>query len=121
MRVAANSARGDIAVDDLESPMIQIHLRKSECDQEGHGADVISRKTGIMVFPVDAMSLLENKGSCPGSILHGQRGSNCPKRNGLPADQYAGHNLRLRAATWAALAGMEDSLIQTFGCLITPS
>ena len=34
---------------------------------------------------------------------------------GLPQDEYAGHSFRISAATSAALAGVEDSTIQTLG------
>ena len=34
---------------------------------------------------------------------------------GVPPSQYAGHSFRIGATTTAALMGMEDSTIQTFG------
>ena len=34
---------------------------------------------------------------------------------GLPQDQFAGHSFRIRAATTAGLAGVEDSTIQMLG------
>ena len=33
----------------------------------------------------------------------------------LPAQDYAGHSLVIRAATMAAMAGLNDSTIQTLG------
>ena len=34
---------------------------------------------------------------------------------GLPKELYAGHSFRIRAATTAAMAGVEDATIQTLG------
>ena len=37
------------------------------------------------------------------------------QKAGLPAKDYAGHSFRVGAATTAAVAGLEDSTIQTLG------
>ena len=37
------------------------------------------------------------------------------QKAGLPQQDYAGHSFRIGAATSAALAGVEDSTIQTLG------
>lgn len=34
---------------------------------------------------------------------------------GVPQQQYAGHSFRIRAATTAAQAGIQNSMIQTLG------
>ena len=48
---------GDVAVDDQVAPkMIQVHFKRSRCDQFGSGADVVVGITGDELCPV-AISL----------------------------------------------------------------
>ena len=125
----ANLAWGDVAVDSLSSPtMVQIHLTKSKGDQEGHGADIVLGTTGTSICPVQAVcQYLHIRGSGPGPFFMDHEGQTAMKawfthqvrsrlqELGLSAHQYAGHSFRIGAATSAALAGLEDSLIQTLG------
>ncbi len=124
-----NLAWGDVAVDNLAAPaMVQIHLKRSKCDQEGNGADVVVGRTGSNICPVEAIrAYLRIRGPAQGRFFKDHEGRTVTKvwftqqlrvtlqGIGLPSDQYAGHSFRIGAATSAALAGMEDSLIQTLG------
>ncbi len=126
---AVNLAWGDVAVDNLAAPaMVQIHLKRSKCDQEGNGADVVVGRTGTNICPVEAIcAYLRIRGPAQGPFFKDHEGRTVTKvwftqqlrvtlqGIGLPSDQYAGHSFRIGAATSAALAGMEDSLIQTLG------
>ena len=88
-------AWGDIAADDTEQPqMLKVHLRKSKVDQLGKGIDVYIGKT---------------KSLFTGRIREVLRAL------GLPEDNFAGHSFRIEAATAAARAGIEDSVIQAMG------
>ena len=47
---------GDVAVDDRVAPkMIQVHLKRSKCDQFGSGADVVVGITGDELCPIAAI------------------------------------------------------------------
>ena len=64
--VTANLAWGTyVVVDSLSSPtMVQIHLKRSKGDQEGHDANIIP---GTSIFPVQAVcQYLHIRGSGPG-------------------------------------------------------
>lgn len=122
-------AWGDVAVDQQENPsMVRVHLKKSKCDQFGSGVDVILGRTGKLLCPVAAiLSFMVTRGANPGAFFLDSEGRVITKswfighirdilnRIGLPQHQYAGHSFRIGAATTAALAGMEDSTIQTLG------
>ena len=46
-------AWGDVAVNSRTNPrMVQIHLKRSKCDQFGSGADIILGRTGVNLCPV---------------------------------------------------------------------
>ncbi len=107
---------------------IQIHLKQSKCDQFGRGADVILGATGSDVCPVRAMlAYTTQRGAHPGPFFRLRDSSPALKpwflkrlrsvleAVGLPQSSFAGHSFRIGAATTAALAGLEDSLIQKMG------
>ena len=115
-----------MAVDDRSNPqMIQIHLKRSKCDQFGQGADVVVGMTGTEICPVTALiQFIAGRGSTQGPFFHDPDGGTltkpvfiCHLRDvlqslGIPACQHAGHSFRIGAATTAATIGMENSTIQ---------
>jgi len=119
----------DVSVDKRERPtMIQIHLRRSKCDQFGVGADIILGQTGQSLCPVTAVvQYIATRGSRPGIFFQRPDAKVVTKAwfteqlrsvlsaLGLPQQLYAGHSFRIGAATTAAMAGVEDATIQTLG------
>ncbi len=108
--------------------MVQIHLKKSKCDQFGIGSDIVVGVTGTVLYPVSAMvDYLDVRGTQPGPFFRDAAGRTVTKpwfvrmirevlaTIGIPAHQYAGHSFQIGAATTAALVGIEDSAIQTLG------
>ena len=126
---AASLAWGDVAVDNHTAPrMVQIHLKRSKCDQAGAGSDIVLGVTGLHLCPVRALlRFIEIRGSQPGAFFLNSAHMPVTKpwfvtqirellaSMGLQQQDYAGHSFRIGAATTAALAGLEDSLIQTLG------
>ena len=120
---------GDVAVDSHSSPsIVQIHLKQSKCDQFGRGANVILGITGSGICPVQAiLAYIAKRDTRPGPFFLRSDSSPATKQwfvqrlrsileaVGLPQSSYAGHSFRIGAATTAALAGLEDSLIQKMG------
>ena len=122
-------AWGDVAVDNHTAPtMVQVHLKKSKCDQFGSGSDVVVGRTSSELCPVQAtLDYIQKRGNARGPFFTGNGKEAVTKSwfvsqlrsilaaAGLPQDQFAGHSFRIGAATTAALVGMEDSTIQTLG------
>ncbi|KAL5509536.1 hypothetical protein EMCRGX_G004926 [Ephydatia muelleri] len=120
---------GDVALDTkVAANIVKILLKKSKCDQFGAGADVLLGHTGCLLCPVAAMiGFINIRGSSAGYFfIDGARKPitkprfvaqlrGYMKAAGLPSDQFAGHSFRIGAATTAARAGIEDSMIQTLG------
>ncbi len=127
--VTTDLAWGDVAVDSLTEPrIVQVHLKKTKTDQSGEGADVVMAAMGAAVCPVSAIvSYLHVRGSSSGPFFKESSGKALAKpafiselrdllqTAGYSPGQYAGHSFRIGAATTAAMAGMEDSQIQTLG------
>ena len=97
-------------------------------DQFGAGAHIILGRTGSPLCPVMAiLEYIEIRGSSAGPFFQGTHSQPVLKTwfveqlrsilaaAGLPQQQYARHSFRIGAATTAALAGVEDSMIQTLG------
>ena len=62
---------GDIAVDDITRPsVLQVSLKRSECDQFGQGVKVYIGQTGDMLCPVAAvLSFMASRGSGEGPFF----------------------------------------------------
>ena len=117
----------DLAIDNpLDPSAISILIKKSKTDQGRKGAKVYLGKTGDALCPIAAMeAYLSVRGNNPGALFHWESGVPLSKVNfmkhvwtaleqaGLPAKDYAGHSFRIGAANTAAVAGLEDSAIQT--------
>ena len=120
---------GDVAVDCHDHPkMVQIHLKKSKCDQFGKGVDVVVGRTDQNLCPVSAlMTYIDHRTSCPGAFFLNSEHAIVTKswfiqefrklleKAGFPPQDYAGHSFRIGAATTAAAVGVEDSMIKTLG------
>ena len=120
---------GDVAVDDPIRPKsIRIHLKRSKCDQFGAGVDIHLGRTTSPLCPVTAvLAYMASRQDTPGPFFRDERGRPLTKATfvqkvrhalsqlGLPAEQFAGHSFRIGAATAAAQAGLEDSVIQALG------
>ena len=120
---------GDIAVDSRKRPtMVRVHHKRSKCDQFGARADIILGRSGLPLCPVVAiLKFIEIRGSSAGPFFRGSDAQPVPKAwfveqlrgilaaVGLPQLQYVSHSFRIGANTTAALAGMENSTIQTLG------
>ncbi len=120
---------GDVAVDGREKPtMVRVHLKRSKCDQFGAGANIVLGATGQPLCPVTAiLRYIQARGPSPGVFFRKSPSEPVLKpwfvdqlrdvlaAVGLPRHQYAGHSFRIGAATTAAMAGVEDSTIQTLG------
>ena len=122
---ATHLAWGDVAVDNPANPqMLHFHLKRSKTDQLGVGVDVILGRTQSDLCPVTAvLGYLVLRGDSPCPFFIDRSGRPLLKQTfvgevrkllaalGIPQDQYAGHSFRIGAATMAALAGVEDSMV----------
>ena len=122
-------AWGDIAIDDVHNPQsLRVHLKCSKTNQLGKGVDVYIGKTDGPLCPVTAvMAYMAIRGPTPGSFFKLANGHPLSKSSftnkiraglqavGLPESNFTGHSFRISAATAAANAGIEDSVIRTLG------
>ena len=120
----------DITFDHASEPSIlKVHLRTSNCDQFGKGADVFVGKTGNALCPIGACAsyLTVRRTSDPGTFFVKSDRQQVVKPHfvmelrkalaavGLHQAAYTGHSFRIGAATETAAVGVEDSTIQILG------
>ena len=122
-------AWGDVAVNDTPpSSVMRFHLKRSKCDQFGKGVDVFLGRTNAGVCPVsETLRYVGRRGPAPGPFFIFENGTPLTKAAfilrvrealvtlGLNCQDYAGHSFRIGAATTAAQAGLEDSVIRSLG------
>ena len=120
---------GDVCVDSIFSPsLLRVHLKVSKCDQFGSGADIYIGKTSDEICPVAAcLSYMQLRGHQAGPFFCFRKNIPLTKgtfvahvrkaltQAGLDASLYSGHSFCIGAATSAAQAGVEDSVIKALG------
>ena len=119
----------DVAVDDREHPtLIRIHLKSSKTDPFRHGVDIYLGRTGKDLCPVGALlAFMAARPARQGPLFVYTDGTPLTRdrlvetvRRTLqqarisPAG-YSGHSFCIGAATTAAHAGLEDSVVKMLG------
>lgn len=119
----------DVAVDSRTRPScVSIRLKRSKSDVFGIGATVFLSVVDGPICPVKSiLHYLALRGSSPGPLFLFSDGTplsrvrlvravrSALEESGIRADGFNGHSFRIGAATAAAAAGLEDSLIQQLG------
>ena len=120
---------GDVTIDNPQSPQVlAIHLKVSKTDQLGKGVDVFISRTNTPVCAVAAvLAYMAIRGTAEGPFFIYKNGHPLTKSKfnydikkalqeiGLPYESFSGHSFRIGAATTAAKAGIQDSVIQMMG------
>ena len=120
---------GDVTVDSHSSPsIVRVHLKWSKCEQFGRGVDVFIGCTYDDICPMVALlTYMAQRGQQEGPFFRFRDGFPLTKARfvtrfwaaleeaGVSCCDYLGHSFRIRAATAAAKAGIEDSTIQLLG------
>ena len=120
---------GDVAMDNAVSPSaVSRNIKYSKTNTGRHGYQVVLGSTNDDLCPVAALlAYLAQRGDKPGALSQWRGGTPLSKSKfveairqamsaaHLPAQDYAGHSFRIGAATTTAMAGIQDSTIQTLG------
>ena len=126
---AVHLSWGDVSTDAGSPPSkVRVFLKRSKTDQFGRGVAVWLGETGDELSPVAAVTAyVAHRGASLGAFFRFEDGSPLTKqcfvrlirealvRAGIPTQGYSGHSFRIGAATTAAEAGLEDSVIQALG------
>ena len=119
----------DVAVDNAESPsVISLKIKCSKTGPGKNGFQIVLSSTRDDLCPVAALlTYLAHRGQQPRALFQWRNGILWSKFKFveavcravsvayLPSQDYAGHSLRIGAATTAAMAGIQDFTIQTLG------
>ena len=120
---------GDVALDSHQDPsVVRVHIKQSKTDPFRRGVFIYLGKTENDLCPVAALSaFLVVRGSEAGPFFRFSSGRPLSREVfvrkvcealgpwGIDEKKYSGHSFRIGAATTAAAAGIEDSLIKTLG------
>ena len=119
----------DVSVDQHANPsMVRLHLKHSKTDPFRHGVDVFLGRTNMVLCPVAALlAYIAVRPSIAGPLFIYKDGTPLTREKlvvavrhaleqlGHVASQYSGHSFRIGAATTAAWAGLEDSVVKMMG------
>ena len=122
---------GDVSVDSIYNPsQLRVHLSISKCDQFSKGVDIFIGRSHNHLCPVTAClayMAIHVWGPTPGPFFCYSDSLPFTKPQfvsevhrlltevGLTASLYLGHSFQIGAATSAARAGIEDSVIKALG------
>ncbi|XP_003389721.1 PREDICTED: uncharacterized protein LOC100640846 [Amphimedon queenslandica] len=120
---------GDVSANHPSNPdVIHIKLKKSKTDPCYQGRVVVLGKSGEDLCPIRALlDYLRKRGMKSGPLFIQEKGHPLTKTNfvsrvkeklerlGYNSGDYSGHSFRAGAATTAAKAGVEDSIIKALG------
>lgn len=119
----------DISIDSRENPQVlTVLLRHSKTDPFGAGVYIHLGRTDEVLCPVSSvLSYLAIRPGSGGPLFIFKNGTPLSKsllvkhlrealqKAGISTENYNGHSFRIGAATAAARAGLNDSLIQSLG------
>lgn len=125
----AHLSEGDVRLDAASPPQyVQVQIKASKTDPFRRGVTVYLGRTSNDLCPVSAIAaylVVRGRERGPFFMLASgtplsreilvRRVRSALEAAGVDASRYAGHSFRIGAATTAALAGLEDSLIKTLG------
>lgn len=119
----------DVAVDQHDNPsVVRIRLKQSKTDPFRHGVDIFLGRTKADLCPVSALlAYIAVRPAVSGPLFVFRDGSFLSRERliiavqaaleqaGVNARSYTGHSFRIGAATAAAEAGLEDSVVKMLG------
>ena len=119
----------DASLDSAEDPRtVVVHIKASKTDPFRTGVNIFLGKTSMELCPMSALlTYISVRGLEPGPLFRFEDSSPLTRdalvrevrhalmTAGLDPTPYSGHSFRIGAATTAAAAGMEDSVIKILG------
>ena len=113
----------DLSADHPSCPTVMhVRIKASKTDPFHRGTTVVLGRTGSDLCPIVAMvNYLKRKGMKPGFLFQHEDGRLLTKQMfgkwvGVQrAQEYSGHSFRVGAATTAAAADVQDSIIKAMG------